>query len=241
MKKIISILAFLIGLFSFSCSDSKENKADPKTEKTASATTSNSTLPVPDKSGFTPYTMVIVEQPIPSFDLWLPVFNAHDADRKANGLTVLRVGRNMDDSNKVLIRMKADDLNKAKEFSKALKEDLNNAGYAVSPKISYVTVIRDDSSFTDIKERALVSYHVKDFDAWLKVYDEKGKATREPHGLIDRGLARGVEDSNMVYILFAVSDMRKARARLNSSDLRKILRNMGVDGRMTISYYKVVQ
>jgi hypothetical protein len=240
MQKVALFFVLLTGLF-FSCSDSKENKADPKTEKTASATTSNSTLPVADKFGFTPYTMVVVEQPIPSFDLWLPVFNAHDADRKASGLTVLRIGRIMEDSNKVLIRMKADDLNKAKEFSKGIKKDLEDAGYAVDPKISYVTVIRDDSSYTNIKERALVSYHVKDFDSWLKIYDEKGKATRETHGLIDRGLARGAEDPNMVYILFAISDMRKARIRFNSSELRKILRNAGVDSRMTVSYYKVVQ
>jgi hypothetical protein len=45
----------------------------------------------------------------------------------------------------------------------------------------------------------------------------------------------------MVYILFAISDMRKARIRFNSSELRKILRNAGVDSRMTVSYYKVVQ
>ena len=88
MRKLALFFGLPIILFSFSCGDSKEKKIESKTEKTASATTS-----VPDKSGFTPYTMVVVEQPIPSFDLWLPVFNAHDADRKANGLTVLRIGR----------------------------------------------------------------------------------------------------------------------------------------------------
>jgi hypothetical protein len=240
MRKALLVFILPVILFFFSCKSDEEKNAEPTTqkveEKTASATTST-----PDKSGFTPYMMVVVEQPIPSFDLWLPVFNAHDAERKANGLTVLRVGRGMEDSNTVLIRMKADDLDKAKEFAKALKEDMRDAGRTIEPKFSYLNVIRDDSSYTDINERALVSYHVKDFDAWLKVYDEKGKATREKHGLIDRGLGRGIEDPNTVYILFAVSDMRKARARLASSELRKILRNAGVDGKMTISYYKVVQ
>lgn len=239
MKKIVLFFSILLSFFSFSCK-SKENKGNATTgkviERTASATTS-----VPDRSAFTPYMVVIAEQPIPSFDLWLPVFNAHDAERKAMGLTLLRIGRGMEDTNTVLIRMKADDLDKAKEYAKALREDMRNAGRTVEPKFSYLNVIRDDSSYTDIKERALISYHVKDFDAWLKVYEEKGKATREKHGLIDRGLARGVEDSNMVYIMFAISDLRKARNRLASPELRKILRNAGVDGRMTITYYKVVQ
>jgi len=239
MKRIVLNSIAAIVLFSFSCNNKSENKTEVRTEQTASATTS--TLPTPDKSGFTPYTMVVIEQPIPSFDLWLPVFNAHDADRKASGLTVLRIGRKMEDTNSVLIRMKADDMDKAKEFVKGLKEDMKDAGRTVEPKVSYVTIIRDDSSYTDSKERALVSYHVKDFDSWLKIYDEKGKAAREPHGLIDRGLARGIDDPNTVYILFAISDLRKARARLNSSELRKILRSAGVDSRMTVSYYKVVQ
>lgn len=239
MKKLVLFFSVSLSFFSFFCKN-KESKSEATTEKvierTASATTS-----VPDRSVFTPYMMVVAEQPIPSFDLWLPVFNAHDADRKAMGLTVLRIGRSMEDTNTVLIRMKGDDLDKAKEFAKALKEDMRAAGRTVEPKFSYLNVIRDDSSYIDIKERAFVSYHVKDYDAWLKVYDEKGKAIREKHGLIDRGLARGVEDPNMVYIMFAVSDLRKARARLASSELRKILRNAGVDGRMNVKYYKVVQ
>jgi hypothetical protein len=59
--------------------------------------------------------------------------------------------------------------------------------------------------------------------------------------LIDRGLARGVDDPNTVYILFAVSDIKKAKARLFSSQLRRILRNAGMDGKMTVNFYRVVQ
>lgn len=236
MKRPGSILVLLVILFSCSCSSNTKSKTAPVVEKTPAASSST-----PVKHDFEPYTMMVVEHPIPSFDLWLPVFNAHDADRKASGLSVLRIGRNIDDTNTVLIRMKADDLDKAKEFSQLLKKDLREAGRTVDPKVSYLTVIRDDTSDTEIKERALVSYQVKDFESWLKVYDEKGKPTRGPHGLIDRGLARGVDDPNTVYILFAVSNIKKARARLASSELRKILRNAGVDSRMTVRFYKVVQ
>jgi hypothetical protein len=234
MKRIVIITAIV--LISFSCNNKDESKTGAVTEKTSAATTS-----IPVKPNFSPYTMLIVEQPIPSIDLWLPVFTAHESERKAIGLNVLRIGRNIDDSNSVLIKMSADDLNKAKEFAEALKEDMRKAGRTVDPKFSFLNVLRDDSINTDIKERAIVSYHVKDFDKWLKVYDEKGKATREPHGLIDLGLARGVDDPNTVYILFAISNIKKARARLASSELRRILRNAGVDSRMTVSYYKVVQ
>lgn len=238
VMKRVGLIATVLWIFiSFSCSSDTKSKTETKSEKPTDTISA-----VPPAKVFDPYTMVVVHQPIPaSFDLWLPVFNAHDADRKASGLTVLRLGREIGDSNKVLIRMKADDLNQAKEFSKGLIKDLHDAGRTGETRISYLHVLRDDSSFTDNRERAIVSYHVKDFDAWLKFYDEKGKATREKHGLIDRGIARGVDDPNMVYILFAVSDLRKARARLYSSELRRLLRNAGVDGRMAVTFYKVVQ
>lgn len=238
MKRFASIFTVLTILFSFSCSSNSEKKADEKPEKTASAST---TTPIPITPAFNSYMMMIVEHPISSFDLWLPVFNAHDAERKAIGLSVLRIGRGIEDTNSVLIRMRTEDLDKAKEFSKALKEDMRNAGRTIAPRVSYLNVLRDDTGHIDLTERALVSYHVKDFNTWLKMYDEKGKSTREKHGLIDLGLARGVEDPNTVYILFAISNMRKARARFGSSELRKILRNAGVDGRMSVTYYKVVQ
>ena len=240
MKKLYLPIGLLLLISFLSCKGKTEKESEVTTgkpmEKTASATTST-----PNVSGFNPYIMAIVEHPIPSFDLWLPVFNAHDADRKAVGLTVLRVGRIIDDTNSVLIRMRADDIDKAKEFVKALKEDLRNAGRTVEPRSYYFNVLRDDSSDSETKERALVFYKVKDFDAWLKVYDEKGKSTREKHGLIDLGLGRGLDDPNTIYLLYAVSDMRKAKARLASSELRKILRNAGIDGRMNIRYYRVVQ
>src|ERR1043165_8659375 len=169
MRKIIQAFFFAGILFSFSCKSKTENKVESKPTMTSAATTSAPVMPA-----FSPYTMVIVEEAIPSLDLWLPVFNAHESERKANGLTVLRIGRNIDDSNAVFIRMSVEDIGKAKEFEKALKEDVRKAARTSAPKFSYVNVIRDDSSFTDIKERAIVSYHVKDFDKWLKVYDEKG-------------------------------------------------------------------
>ena len=109
------------------------------------------------------------------------------------------------------------------------------------PIILYITVIRDDNSNIEQKDRLLVSHHVKDFDAWLKVFDSEGKETRAGYGLIDRGIARGIDDSNTVYVLFAVSDITKAKTRSNSPELKKLMTDSGVDGPPTINFYKLVK
>ncbi|HET9745358.1 MAG TPA: hypothetical protein VFP97_06590, partial [Chitinophagaceae bacterium] len=113
MRKSKTMFVIPMVLCCVSCGSDTKSKTEPNLEHTPPATTMVSVKP-----GFDPYEMMVVEHPIPSFDLWLSVFHAHDADRKASGLTLLRIGRGIGDTNTVLIRMKADDITKAKEFSK---------------------------------------------------------------------------------------------------------------------------
>ena len=75
----------------------------------------------------------------------------------------------------------------------------------------------------------------------LKVFDSEGKETRAGYGLIDRGIARGNDDPNKVYVLFAVSDIAKAKARSASPELKKLMTDAGADGPPTINFYKLVK
>lgn len=134
------------------------------------------------------------------------------------------------------------DVEKAKAFAHlpALKQAMVKAGVSSSPLFTYHDVIRQEDVPVEMNERVSVSHRVKDFDAWLKAYDAEGKTTRAANGLVDRALSRGVDDPNMVYIVFAVSDMAKAKARLNSPDLKKIMTDAGVEGPPVIHFYRIV-
>ena len=68
-----------------------------------------------------------------------------------------------------------------------------------------------------------VTHHVKNFDAWLKVYDGEGKDTRGcEDGTVDRAMSRGIEDTNMVSVVFVITQiMAKAKARVASPELKK--------------------
>ena len=118
---------------------------------------------------------------------------------------------------------------------------MQKGGVVGAPLIKYITVIRNDTTSIETKDRLMISHHVKDFDAWLKVFDSEGKESRATSGLIDRGSARGVDDPNTVYVLFAVTDLAKAKARSASPELKKLMTDAGVDGPPSADFYKLVR
>jgi quinol monooxygenase YgiN len=87
----------------------------------------------------------------------------------------------------------------------------------------------------------LISYHVRNYDAWLKAFDAEGPAVRAENGIIDRGIARDYYDPNLVYILSDVSDMAKSKARVASPESKKILSDAGVETPPTSRWFKVVK
>jgi len=118
---------------------------------------------------------------------------------------------------------------------------MKKAGVSKPPAYSYAEMVRYDDSPRKYAEGLSVAHHVKDFDVWLKAFDSTGPSVRATHGLIDRGIARDFHDPNMVYVTFEISDMAKARARMASPELKKIMENSGVDTPPTFRWFKVVQ
>jgi hypothetical protein len=115
------------------------------------------------------------------------------------------------------------------------------AGVISQPGFSYAEIIRSNDSATEITNRVGIAHHVKDFSAWLKVFDVEGPATRAANGMIDSYIARSLVDSNMVYLSFVVTDMAKAKARGASPELKKLMNDAGVDSPPTIRWYRIVK
>lgn len=239
MKQILASLPAVMLLTFVSCNNNEPAKEETK----ATSETAPSTTKAPEATAFQPFTVTLIRHKVKDFDKWLPQYEAHDSARKANGLTELGLGRGLDNGNEVTVAFKTDDLQKAKDFSNSpgLKEAMQKGGVTGKPTTSYITVVRNDDSPIEQKDRLFVSHHVKDFDAWLKAFDSEGKESRAGYGLIDRGIARGIDDPNTVYVLFAVSDVAKAKARSASPELKKLMTDAGVDGPPTINFYKLVK
>ncbi|HNS13580.1 MAG TPA: hypothetical protein PKM97_13280 [Bacteroidia bacterium] len=225
MKKTLLGLSAIVFLTLFSCMSGEEKKAK-EPEATIPA---DSTL------------MMLVRFQVPDFNKFYSVYDTHDSLRAASGISRYLLALEMEDTTKVIIAEKIESIERAKEFgnSEVLKAAMQELGFSGPPSFEFINVIRNDDSPLDIKTRVMVKHRVKDFDAWLKVYDDEGMKARAENGMIDRGLARGAEDPNMVYIIFAISDMDKAMARSSSPELKATMLSAGVEGEPEIVMYNL--
>jgi quinol monooxygenase YgiN len=238
MKRFLSFSAGFAFLFLFSCNNEKDKKAE---EATAPETTAPTTISTPTTMAAASFKVIMIKHKVKNFAAWKPVYMAHDSMRAANGITHFQVARSLDDSNTVIVINKIADVKKAKDFAASadLKKAMQKAGVSGAPSVSFSEVVRNDDSKIEQKDRVMIAHKVKDFDAWLKVYDAEGMKTRMEHGVIDRGLARDADDPNMIYIVFAVTDMAKAKARIGSEELKKIMTDAGVEGIPQVTFYRL--
>jgi hypothetical protein len=170
-------------------------------------------------------------------------YEGHDPARHAAGLTNYILGRGAGkDSNTVVVMLKAENMTKAKEFASStdLKDAMQKAGIIGTPSINYINVVMNDDSHIPQTDRLMVTHKVKDWDAWKKEFDDH-KQARMDAGLIDRGLGYTSGDSHNVTIVFAVTDMAKAKAFIASKDLKDKMTKAGVDGPPAFFFYTIVQ
>lgn len=234
--KTISTAIIALTMFTFtSCENNSEITLEP-IEKTVVKTTA----PVAEETPFfEPFEVMVIVHTVKDFDEWRKVFDANESAREASGLTLRALARGTDDPNKVFVVMNVSDMKKAKNFaaSKSLKKVFQKGEVTSKPELVYANVVRLGKSPDEFKGRVRIGSKVKDFDAWLKVFDTEGKATRATYGLIDRAIARSIEDPNIVFLTFAVTDLEKVRARLKSPEYQKLMEEAGVINKQVIDFY----
>lgn len=222
MKRNPLLLSLLLATVLYSCKGGEDSAA---------------TIPATD------FNAMVVQHPVANFDHFKLIYFAHDSLRKANGVSHFSFGTGLDDPNMVRVVLKIDDVTRAKAFitQPDLKVAMDSAGVTGPPTFDFVHVLRNDSSKIEQNDRISIKHKVKDFDAWLKVYDKEGMKSRQAFGIIDRAIARGIDDPSLVYIVFAVADWEKANARMNSEELKKLMTDAGVEGPPEFFKYKIAQ
>lgn len=193
--------------------------------------------PIPSTS----FKFTMIKHAVKDYNAWKPAYLAHDSMRTAYGISKFVLGRGTDDTTMVFVADKINDLAKAKEFATSpdLKAAMESAGVTGSATIAFAEMLRLDTTTNAQKNRLLISHRVKDFDAWLKVYDSEGRSTRTANGMADRAIARDLDDPNTVYVAFVINDREKANARMQSEELKKLMTDAGVEGPPTFFFYTV--
>ncbi len=244
MKHVKFLAAITIAgtLFFSSCNSGGEKKADESSTDTSTAktdTTATTTTMATTPSGG-PTSIMTVKARVANYAKWKASYESNDSMREANGLHKYLIARGTEDSNMVLVANRMDDVDKAKQFasSAALKERMKKAGITGAPTIDFLTAVMNDTTAIQQTVRLMVKHKVKDWDAWKKVFDSH-KQARMDAGLTDRVLAHTVGDDHRVTIVFAVADMTKAKAFINSKDLKDKMKEGGVEGAPSFFFYKI--
>jgi hypothetical protein len=242
MRKLKSFLhimpAIIIATALVSCGGSASKKSGDSAASAGSDTTKKAAMTA---AAATPFDVVDVIHTVKDYAKWRPVFDADSANRKAAGMQDLAVGRDADDANRLLLAFKISDMAKAKAFAAdpKLKAAMDKGGVNSKPEMTYYHIIRMIGS--PAKQWVVVNHKVKDFNAWLKVFDGEGAAKRASEGLVDRALGRGIDDTTMVHLVFGVTDMAKAKAAMSSDDKKKLMESAGVIGKPDIRFYNEAQ
>ena len=236
-KKVTSLLTVCLAATIFSC-----NNAEPKKEPAKEVDSAVAKTTTPPPTAFTPFDVVEITHTVKDYAKWRPLFNSDSTARIASGMKEIVVGRGLDKNNNILVALQISDVPKAKAFATdpRLKAVMEKGGVISKPGVDYFHVIRFNPDSKE-KQWVTITHKVKDFDAWLKVFDAEGAATRASYGLIDVVLARGIDDPAIVHIVFDIKDMAKAKARMNAPELKKLMTDAGVEGAPKIEFYTTAE
>lgn len=239
-----TLLFAAITLLFISCGGTEEKAADDSANTDSTATTSTQTPPANPEANIvtTPENIMVVRHKVSNFAKFKTSYDQHDSIRLANGIHSYVIGRGVEDSNTVMVAVKADDIAKAKAFAKdpSLKAAMQKAGVTGAPSIKLTTVVYQDMSNNMSDLRSMTTFTVKDWDAWKKSF-ESNRQVRLDNGLTDRAYGYDVDDNHKVILVTAINDTAKAYAYWKSDLIKQKRAESGVVGEPQRFVYRVVQ
>jgi len=108
------------------------------------------------------------------------------------------------------------------------------------PTISYDVSKFQDNATDASTERALVTFKVKDYDAWKKVFDGD-QQDRINAGMTTRGINVDINDPNKVTLVMVITDTKKTEDFMHTKELKHRMDSAGVVDAPDVFFYHVVK
>ena len=244
-SKFLPLSFFTAVLFFLSSCNGSEDKTNTETTSSDSATTTTAATAesaTPSTITTTPQGIMLAKFKMANFEKWKASYDARDSVRLAAGLHNYVIGRGVEDSNMVLVAVKADDMAKAKAFATdaKLKEAMQKGGVTGKPSFAYLNATFQDTVIINSALRSLTTFAVKDWDAWQKAFTE-GKQERIDNGITDRVYGHDADNDKKVMLVVALMDTAKASAYWKSDMLKTRRAASGVIGVPDRFVFRIVQ
>jgi len=227
----------------FLCSSCGADKDETTDSTVTTDTTAISTPAAPESTVVTaPETVITAWHKVANFAKWKASYDAHDSMRLAGGIRNYVIGRSVEDTNLVLVAIKADDVAKAKAFIKdpSLKAAMQKGGVIGQPSITINTMAYQDMSTGMADLRSMTMFTVKDWDAWKTTF-ESDRQFRTDNGLTDRAYGYNADDNHKVTLVVGINDSAKAGTYWRSDLIKEKRAKAGVVGEVKRYVYQVVQ
>jgi hypothetical protein len=240
-----ALLCAAISLLLIACGNADTTNGNTTDTTGTTDTTANlnqAATPTASNIVTTPENIVVARYKVSDYAKWRTQYDTRDSMRTANGLHNYVLGRGAEDSNTVMVAVKADDMAKARAFaqSAALQSALQKGYVKGKPTYTFCTVVYQDMSPNMSDLRSMSFFTVKDWDAWKKAF-ESGRGLREENGLTDRAYGYEADDNHKVVVVAAINDSAKAAAYWRSDTLKQRRAAAGVTGEVERFVYRVVQ
>lgn len=183
--------------------------------------------------------MLVILHYVKDFHKWKAFFDAHDSLLQGEGLHGFAIGRGLEDSNQVLVALRMDNAQVAREYVEGpgIFTIVERGGNR--PDIDFGRLVMLDRSTDTSLDRVMLRHQVDDWNRWRRHFDST-QPQRLNAGLKDRIISRNLDDSNNVTVVFTIAEPGKAKAFLNSNELKQSLDASGVSGRPRLFRYRVV-
>ena len=240
MKRLITTqlaLALSLAMVLFAGNTRSTNKTSNRDVKTTEALVTKENVP-PDDMMSLPFNAVVIRHTVADYSVWKPLFDADSVNRNAAGLHLIGLARGIENQNEVEIPFMVEDVQKAKDFTNnpVLKDVMQKGGVTSAPSIVFIKVLRMSKAIQMPGDYAEVTIHVKDYDSWIKVFDSVCPEKRAKTGLVDGVLARGIDDPNLVYLVFKITNLEQAKAAMMNPACKKLMQKSGVMGEPEVYY-----
>lgn len=200
--------------------------------------TYNKAVAQTNSNEFKPFNVAVSKFTINDYSEWRSRYDEDTTIRKSNGMKPIAVAHSIYNPNKIITAYVISDVEKVKTYvgSNTFQEKAKKDGVTNHQKFDFIQVVRfiQPKANLDFLEYDI---KVKDFDQWLKGFDEEGPEQRLKYGLIDEVVARGIDDKNLVHLVFLITDLEKAKKMMSSKKTKKRMLKQGVTVLPTYDYY----
>ncbi|PCH93659.1 MAG: hypothetical protein COB85_06590 [Bacteroidetes bacterium] len=176
-----------------------------------------------------------VSHEVADFEKWHAIYlDTSDADARIGVL------RNVDNPNMVFVGERTESHTAAREEmnSEELHAAMKEAGVTSKPVVRLLNMVVFQPVGTDANYRVSVTHEVADFDKWRVLFDADNER-RESAGVFLTGLGSSEDNPAEVFMMFATSDIEKAKTIFNDPELKEKMQEAGVTSAPEFNYWKM--